>query len=121
MTTVVDPLGAPSIYYNKSGRTIVRVVASGDSLSTAAPIPHESGDVIALVSVPDGFNTWTVLSSSAEPGDSVAVFVTNNSTINVAVPSGETVGNGGTETNVQSSGGRIFYKVSATEWYTTPY
>lgn len=120
MTTIVDPLGTPSIYYNKSGRTIVRMSATGDSLATAAPIPHESGDVVVVVDYSDGSNYWLVLPTSAEPGDTFAVFGLSGG-IYVALPAGETLPNSGTEAPVQLSGGRIFYKASATEWFVTPY
>ena len=50
MTTVLDPLGTPTIIYSKSGKNIQNIIASsGSTFVNAVVIPHVSEETIVIL------------------------------------------------------------------------
>jgi hypothetical protein len=138
MTTVVDPLGSPSVTYNMSGTAIVSVVggpkAGGGPIGDdAVPIPRVCQTTVALVV--SGFSGALFglvrLPEDAEVGDLVEVYqdpVSTESYLQVFPNIGESIGGGysrpaSTGTNSAAGcavdgvhGGAAFRKVSSTLW-----
>jgi hypothetical protein len=116
-TTFVDPLGITA-----SGKTgIVFLAPTGSSVT---PIPRDCGWMVAVMK-PVTSNAQTALSDDAQIGDIVEVYfpLTNPngatfSNLIVAVPAGESINGLPGQAEVEPGAGRIFRKVSATEWVT---
>jgi hypothetical protein len=107
MTTVVDPLGTPVVYFNKSGHAIIEM-AGGDGIGSPAQIPDVSGHTIVVVTEGDPHG-YISLPVNADVGDSVEIYTEIGAWFVVA-PAGATWGSRG--------GGQAgFYrKVSPTVW-----
>jgi hypothetical protein len=109
MTTVVDPLGSPSIYYNRSGRNIQSIVAaSGNSFGSATQITHVSGDTICLVDgQSNGFGFGAVFpDSNFEIGDTITIWFQNTGNVYFYNNSGTFMG----------TGNGMYMLVDATTW-----
>jgi len=127
MTTTVDPLGTPSVIYNRGGTAIVEVSPSGSAGTgnAATPIPRVSQLTVALVSTSAGHND-VLLPDDAEIGDAVEVYTLwDGSSVPARVfPNvGEAIGNLATSvgTNLNASlgvgsTGMVFRKVSSVLW-----
>jgi hypothetical protein len=82
MTTVVDPLGTPTVIYNRSGTAIVTMMGgtafNGAAGNDAPPITRVSQVTVVLVEtsvVPGvGYNIYARLPADAEIGDVVEVY-----------------------------------------------
>jgi hypothetical protein len=138
MTTVVDPLGTPSVTFNRSGTTIVSVAGGqtagstrGGSGDEANPIPRvcETTVVMALGTTGPGgtHNILFRLPDDAEIGDVVEVYLDPASTDGSAIlfPNvGEAIGNrpvsSGSNTDtgisVPATTRSVLRKVSASLW-----
>lgn len=118
MTTIVDPLGTPVPYYNKSGTAILNMAPTGTTYSTAAAIPYVCGHQIILSSpvYPDLSLTLPV---SSEVGDVVEVISITNDDTRVFAGGGDSLmGTVNGEVIVQSTTpGQRFVKVAPTAWY----
>jgi hypothetical protein len=130
MTTVIDPLGTPTVVYNRSGVNIQSVTANGagsTSPSGSAPVLNTvSGYNVILVTVPDASNVDVVLPSNSDIGD---VFELHNVSTAAAIqvwPSGSmTLASLATSSPFTVSPatapgfaryGTVFRMVSATMW-----
>jgi hypothetical protein len=118
MTTVIDPLGVPSVTYNKSGTTIVSIAVAARDLDNnilpPAEIPQSSGWRVVLVPTLTN-NCQDRLPVSAIVGDLVEVHKVNlNPTgLTVLAPEGQSLT---TPISGEVSAGRLFRKVSGTTW-----
>lgn len=116
MTTIIDPSGSPSPVYNRSGTTVMTVVANGTTLGSATPIPYYSGETIVRIEASDDpRHTAVVLPDDAEIGDTVEAYATGYPAA-VFAPTGTTIITS-TQKQVTDDGAR-FRKVSATRWQT---
>jgi hypothetical protein len=141
MTTVVSPSSSPTPVYNRSGVTVVSVTAGAQSGeqpvgNDGTPIPQYSGVTVALVTTantaPNG-SSVVLLPSGAEIGDVVEVYLFSTTDpnqpvqINLFPPVGESVGilptstgtNSSSNAPVQAGQGRIYRKVSSSNWQGT--
>jgi len=142
MTTVVDPLGTPSVTFNRSGTAIVSVLGGthpsdirGGVGDEGNPIPRvcQTTVVMGVVShsggpPPTSFDMVLRLPDDAEIGDVVEVYVDPVSTegsVYIFPNVGERIGSKpvSTGTNPDSGilatgngGGLIFRKVSSVLW-----
>lgn len=136
MTTVVDPLGTPSVTYNRSGTSIVSVIGGATSGSTgstgigndANPIPRVSQTTVALVTTSFGptHNILVRLPDDAEVGDVVEVYRNISSTEGpmvfpnvgeaISLHPASTGTNNAASTIVNDNSGLVFRKVSSTLW-----
>jgi len=77
MTTIVDPLGTPSIVYNKSGRVIIYLLPNdGTAFANAVEVPHLAEDTIVIINPPldgDPMSGAIKFASDFELGDRVVV------------------------------------------------
>lgn len=77
MTTVLDPLGNPTIVYNRSGRNIQYIVANaGTAFVDAVQIPHVSEETIVFVDNSLGAGA-VYFASDFEIGDTVVIHASN--------------------------------------------
>jgi hypothetical protein len=133
MTTVVDPAGTPVPVYNRSGTTIVSVsggLRSEGIGDEGTPIPRSSGYTVALAGMPDNTHNVFKLPSGAEIGDvvelhaipatgvgqGVMLFPPNGESVNRQAASTGTNDNTVAGTSVTPDQGRVFRKVSSTNW-----
>ncbi len=65
MATVLDPLGSPSIFYNRSGLTIQSVAAAGTTGSGATQLILPTGHTTLMVT-PSASNTGVKLPADAD-------------------------------------------------------
>ena len=120
MTTIIDPLGTPSIVYNKSGTVLITFTAvrQAGSPPAADPIPYVTGHTIAYLEADDnGIGTpWVELPTGADIGDVCEVYLKQSMTgteLIVVPPSGENLGG---NSNISNSNGGFFRKVEASVW-----
>lgn len=136
MTTIVDPLGTPSVTYNRFGTAIVTVsgaATSGSIASTgvgndANPIPRVCQTTIAMVTTSSGptHNILVRLPDDAEVGDVVEVYRNIGSTESpmvfpnvgeaISLHPASTGTNNAASTIVNDNSGLVFRKVSSTLW-----
>lgn len=142
MTTVVDPLGSPSVVYNRSGTAIVGLSGGATATSAAGsgigddanPIVRVSQTTAALVLTSFGptHNCLARLPDDAEIGDVVEVYqdpASSASSVQVFPNIGEAIGNNPVSTGTNHSagvtlspnsagliGGICFRKVSSGLW-----
>jgi len=114
MTTIIDPLGTPSIVYNRSGSALITMNAAGTSAGTGAAIPYVCGHTIVVATWVSVSNFAVVLPTGSEIGDCVEVFGTTSDNINLFAPTGETIDGG--PPSVDRNKGRRCIKVSSTSW-----
>lgn len=117
MATIIDPLGTPSIVYNKSGTVLIAMNAAGNDASTGAAIPNVSGHAIVVATWVGNSDYAVVLPSGNDIGDIIeifGVFVFNN-TISVFPAAGETVQTG-SQVDIRQDRGCRFIKTSSTNW-----
>jgi hypothetical protein len=116
MTTVVDPSGTPQPIFNRSGVTIVDVVAT--SGAPAAPIPHQSGYTIArLTTSGTSPAPEAELPASAEVGDVVEVHYLTNALLLIAPPSAESFASfGGLTEPINGGESATFRKIDPATW-----
>ncbi len=112
MATVLDPLGSPSIFYNRSGLTIQSVSAAGTTGSGATQLTLPTGHTTLLVT-PSSSNTGVKLpvDGDTDVGDVIEVVDNSQSFQVIVYDSGnnvvDTIGNGH---------GVILRKVAASTW-----
>jgi hypothetical protein len=142
MTTVVDPLGSPSMIYNRSGTAIVAMAGGATATSAAGsgigddanPIPRVCQTTVAMVLTSFGptHNALARLPEDAEIGDVVEVYqdpASSASSPKIFPNTGEAIGNNPVSTGTNSNagvtispnsaglvGGVLFRKVSSTQW-----
>jgi hypothetical protein len=120
MTTVVDPSGTPVPVYNRSGTTIVEVIAGSISpVNLQTPIPHHSGTTIVLVTSNATNNeTGVELPDGADAGDLVEIHsVSGGAGVTVyRSPDGTMHGATNAQKGIGDGTARVFRKVSATDW-----
>lgn len=77
MTTIVDPLGSPAIFYNRSGTTIITVTAAGTTGSGATQFSALTETTIVVLTSSAG-NTGAKLppDSDTNVGDLVEIHAT---------------------------------------------
>lgn len=118
MTTVLDPLSSPEVFYNKSGKSIQ--VITVDS-TTQTPIVSVSGETHVIAGYNEtgpypGGDDGLILPSDAEIGDLVSVWLSGTWPVNVFAPSGEDIAG---YLNVQVNNppsGVTFMKYSTSSW-----
>jgi hypothetical protein len=133
MTTVVSPNSSPAPVYNRSGTTLVTVVAgvatppNQPSVSFGVSIPSYSGHTVALLTVPSGWTNTSgqlvvILPSGVDIGDIVEVYAIpsapgQNTSFVLFSASGETLNSGISDSDgIDPENGKIYRKVSATNW-----
>jgi len=143
MTTVIDPLGTPSVIFNRSGTSIMTIAAglvTSPTANDAPEIPSVCGHMIVLVSTifRQGLDDSFVirLPADAEIGDGIEVYPQAATAIPLALPAKVLVPVGNTLYNptlptavgqnndpgyhVSAGGGTapgvLFRKVSSTNW-----
>lgn len=115
MATIVDPLGTPSVIYNRSGTALFTINAAGTNVSTGAAIPYVCGHAVAVATWISVSDFVVVLPTGTEIGDCVEIFCTTTDSITVLAPTGESVPGG--SLSVDKNKGCRCIKVSSTDWY----
>jgi len=115
MATIIDPLGTPSVVYNRSGTVLIAIDAAGLIASTGAAIPNVCGHTIVVATWIGVDDQAVVLPSSADIGDIVEIFAVGGETVRVFAPTGETVAAG--VIFVENNKGCRCIKMSSTNWY----
>lgn len=116
MTTVIDPLGTPSVVYNRSGIAIVEV-ETPDNDPVAVP-SVDVGHLIVLVSThPVGTSTHSIdFPANREVGDVIEVHVVEGShPVNINLPAGESE-HSSSHASPSNNGGLIMRKVRSDLW-----
>lgn len=117
MTTVVDPLGTPTVYFNKSGTAITTVACTN---ATTTLDSGAAGTNIVLFDFSDNDAPHLVLPSGTDVGDVFHLVPVSGGPGPVVLipPSGDHLN--GVTTSVRLSGGITVRKTSTTQWYTFP-
>lgn len=111
MTTISDPLGTPTVVYNRAGTAIVELVFVGSS-PPPVNIPRVCGHMVAVVV--DGWGAL-ILPANAEIGDVVEIH-TNTNQCTASPPAGETLGVGTNAVFITTDFGRWYRKVRSDHW-----
>lgn len=78
MTTVFDPLGTPTIAYNKAGKVMFDLVANaGSGFGNAVQIPYVSGETTVFVVTGSGGAVY--FDAAFEMGDTVEISISGGS------------------------------------------
>jgi hypothetical protein len=122
MATIIDPLGTPSIVYNKSGTVLIAMDAAGRGIglgyegAEAVEIPHVSGHMIVIVTFIDNDNMAVSLPPDANVGDIVEVY-SDLHPITVWSPEGQTDKLVSHQLDSSIYRGCRCIKTSGTSWY----
>jgi hypothetical protein len=75
MTTVTDPLGSPTVFYNKSGIVYLELQCSSTEAHTPTIIPHLSGTTLLKLTraIQSGASAGFKLDSGFEIGDVIEI------------------------------------------------
>jgi len=122
MTTIIDPLGTPTIVFNRGGTALVSFTAvrQAGSPPPADPIPNVAGHIIAYIEADNNVigQPWVALPAGADIGDICEVYANSSGDgdISAVAPSGETLEGGST---VSQNVGGYFRKITDTLWKRT--
>lgn len=119
--TVIYPSASVSVNYNRTARNLVSVTANGTNQTSATEIPSGYEWTIAVVSSSPG-NTAVKFPADAEIGDAVEVHATGGGLL-IFPPSGSSIGDfsANVSSALQPNNGRIYRKVTSTNWRGTVY
>lgn len=118
MVTVVDPLGTPSIVYNKSGKTLMYLTANaGGDFVDAVEISHITEDTTVVLNLADSMGNAATgavyFASDFDLGDRVTL-ISNHGTLNVYDSAGTFID--GPAQNSQSTYMRINPSTYVLDW-----
>lgn len=120
MTTVVNPSTTPVPVYNREGRTVETLVASGSSAADATPIPQHAQTTIVNVLQGSTGSAGVVFTAGLDVGSSVELYTDPNPTLGIKlfIPPGETASmQGSSVSSVNLVGVSVICrKISATDW-----
>jgi len=113
MTTVVDPVGTPTIIYNRGGTTMQSVTATGTIKANYLQLQSYSEMSVFLVTTAQS-EYGVLLPANSDVGDVVEIYrVAGSDSFHAFANGSDTINGSSSEINGTAS---HFLKVSSTDW-----